>query len=35
MTAVLHEGIATDGLPVIDGRRVAEPDRSQFDFWLG
>jgi hypothetical protein len=35
MTAVLHEGTATDGLPVIDGRRVAEPDRPQFDFWLG
>lgn len=35
MTAVLPEGTVTSGLPVIDGRRIAEPDRSQFDFWLG
>lgn len=35
MTAALHEGTLTDGLPVIDGVRVAEPDRSQFDFWVG
>ncbi len=35
MTAVLSEGTGTAGLPVIDGIRVAAPDRAQFDFWLG
>ncbi len=35
MTAALFEDTGTAGLPVIDGRRVAEPDRAQFDFWLG
>jgi hypothetical protein len=23
------------GLPLVDGIRVAEPDRDQFDFWVG
>ncbi len=35
MTAVLPADPTTSGLPVLDGRRVAEPDRAQFDFWLG
>ncbi len=35
MTAVLPEGTTKGGLPIVDGRRVAEPHPSQFDFWLG
>lgn len=35
MTAVLPDVGALDGLPLVDGRRIAVPDRSQFDFWLG
>lgn len=37
MTAVLPDcdPVEVAGLPVIDGIRVAVPERGQFDFWLG
>jgi hypothetical protein len=35
VTAVLPMSEHTHPLPVIDGRRVDPPERSQFDFWLG
>lgn len=35
MTAVLPGPLRVDGLPLVDGARVAAPDRSQFTFWLG
>ena len=35
MTALVPDTCGLEGLPLVDGRRIAVPDRAQFDFWLG